>query len=119
MSDIKQKRFICNMCNYHTNNCNDYVTHTNTKKHQRNGKKTEHMCTVADCNYTTKSTWNLKMHYMTNHSSIEERKAHKYYCNACDKIYFSPLYLDNHLKSKIHSNYVKAQEDMKKNNDHV
>lgn len=36
--------------------------------------------------------WNLKMHKLTQHSTLEERTKSKYYCNICDLVFFSQLY---------------------------
>ena len=44
------------------------------------------------------------------HSTKEERSKSKYYCEDCDKAYFSPLYYQSHLKGMKHLNQVKINE---------
>jgi hypothetical protein len=54
------------------------------------------------------SHWNLKYHNLTNHSTIEERKLQKYYCNDCDQVFFCSLYMQKHMNGKIHKNLILA-----------
>jgi hypothetical protein len=36
------------------------------------------------CDYTTRRTTNMKLHYLNNHANKERKKEFKYYCEACD-----------------------------------
>ena len=47
------------------------------------------------------------------HATKEERSKHKYYCNICDYIFFSKLYLDKHTNGIVHKNLAKALDSIK------
>ena len=49
-----------------------------TEKHKRNGNKKEILCNK--CDYSGLTHWNLKLHKLSQHSTIEDRKNSKYYC---------------------------------------
>ena len=57
-----------------------------TQKHLRNEKPKSSKCSM--CNYEISSHWNLKLHILSQHSTIEERMTHKYYCKTCDFVFF-------------------------------
>ena len=44
------------------------------------------------CFYTSTSHWNIKIHNLYIHSTIEERKATKYYCETCDNVFLCSVY---------------------------
>ena len=94
--------FYCNLCEYKTSNCTFWLKHLNTQKHLRNGKPKTSKCNI--CDYETSSHWNLKLHTLSQHSSIEQRKNHKYYCETCDLIFFCSTYMNKHINGKIHKN---------------
>jgi hypothetical protein len=101
-----ENSFHCETCNYKCKYNSEYLKHLNSQKHARQGKKKIYKC--SNCDYETKtSNWNLKMHTLTKHSSKEERTKYKYYCNLCDSIFFSPLYLESHMKGSVHTNNLK------------
>ncbi len=54
------------------------------------------------CNYKAMTNWNIKLHYLTNHSTIEERKTYKYYCEICDVVLLCEKYYVSHRESKKH-----------------
>ena len=102
MDDSKPKYF-CEICNYGCNHNNVYMKHIKSEKHLRHGVKKVFNCT--QCDYKTETShWNLKMHIMSKHSTIEEKLKEKYYCAICDSIFFSPLFYKNHIKSILHIN---------------
>ena len=61
-----------------------------------------------NCNYTAKTNWNVKLHYLTNHSTIEERKTYKYYCEICDVVLLCEKYYVAHCESKKHKQLLEA-----------
>ena len=71
-------KYNCIECNYHTNVKVNWNIHLMTDKHNRNGKKKSISCNK--CNYTGSNHWNLKLHLLSQHSTIEERKNSKFYC---------------------------------------
>ena len=54
------------------------------------------------CNYKANTKWNIKLHYLTNHSTIDERKTYKYYCATCDVVLLCDKYYNIHLESSKH-----------------
>ena len=42
------------------------------------------------------------------HGSIEERKKQKYYCEICDVVFISKLFMDKHNSGKKHNNMLKS-----------
>lgn len=100
--------FICQLCNYKTTNNTNWFRHIETNKHKRNGNLLPKDCSL--CDYKAKNHWNLKMHYASVHSSIEERKKYKYYCNMCDLVFFCKVYYDKHNNGIKHKNIQKAKE---------
>lgn len=108
----KIKEFHCECCNFTTKKPSDWNRHTNSDKHARNGQKKIHKCT--DCEHTTHSAWNMKMHKLSKHSTKQEREKQKYYCSICDVVFMSPLFLKSHLGGIHHKNYAKAIESLNK-----
>ena len=78
--------------------------HIKCKKHQRNGEKLPINC--DKCNYTGITPWNLRMHYLSIHSTKDERAKCDYYCTSCDKVYFCSSYFNSHNYSTKHKNMV-------------
>ena len=109
-NDIKhnKKRFnlLCEKCNFTATRPAEWLRHVESKKHLRNGKKLDKICTI--CNKTIQNHFALKIHMLSVHATPEERSNHKYYCKYCDVIFLSKLYMDNHLKGKLHINKAKA-----------
>ena len=100
-------KFNCNCCDFKCNFNSAWLTHLSSDKHLRLGQKKIHNCNSPNCYYTTTIYWNMRMHYITMHSSIEERKKSKYYCHICDKVFFAPLYLNKHNNGIKHKNQLK------------
>jgi hypothetical protein len=42
------------------------------------------------------------------HASLEEKLKQRYYCEICDVVYISKLYMDNHLIGIRHNNMLKS-----------
>lgn len=109
---LNTKPFNCINCDYHTTKPSDWLKHVNSKKHERFGKKKENKCN--ECDYEAFNHWNLKLHILTQHSTLEERSKSKYYCDSCDIVFFSLLYKNKHINGKRHTLYIKALELQKK-----
>lgn len=103
-----KKKYYCKFCNYSTDHACDWIKHSETDKHQRNGKKKIHKCN--ECEYESNSKWNMNIHLLSSHSTQEERKKSKFYCKDCDQVFFCKLYLDKHNSGKKHKNVIKANE---------
>lgn len=101
-----KKTFNCELCKYNTIKPSDWIKHIESKKHQRNGNKKPRICDI--CHMEFFSHWNLKYHNLSHHSTIEERRQQKYYCNDCDQVFFCSLYMDKHMEGKRHKNYSLA-----------
>ena len=112
MDNTKLKRFkhTCEPCNFTATRPCEWLLHIKSEKHLRNGKPKTHKCTFHGCDHKTTIHWNMKMHIMTMHSTIEERIKMKYYCKICDTVFFSPLYLDKHNMGIKHKNMIKINE---------
>ena len=104
MNEIK-KEFNCIECIYNTDKNSDWIKHLKTQKHLRNGAKKITKC--EQCEYESHSHWNVKLHIMSQHSTLEERKVSKYYCNTCDLIFFCSTYMEKHMNGKHHMNKIK------------
>ena len=42
------------------------------------------------------------------HGSIEDKKNYNYYCDICDVILISKLYMEKHKEGKKHNNIIKS-----------
>jgi hypothetical protein len=56
----------------------------------------------------------MKLHFLSNHSTKEERSKEKYYCSDCDMVFFSPSYMNAHMEGIKHKNYVEAINELNK-----
>ncbi len=104
----KQYKYFCECCILKTDAPSLWLKHLSSQKHLRNGKPKTHKC--DECDYECKSLWNLKIHKLSQHLSKEERSKSKYYCDICDKVFFSPLYQEKHMKGIRHKNLVLLTE---------
>ncbi len=105
----KQYKYFCKCCVLYTDAPSIWLKHLSSQKHLRNGQPKIHKCDV--CDYECKELWNFKMHKLTQHSSKEERSKNKYYCDICDKVFFShTLFKEKHLNSIKHKNLFLINE---------
>lgn len=95
---------FCSCCNYKANFQSEFNKHLKSQKHARKGKPKEINCDV--CDYTATTNWNLKIHKVIKHYTLEQKKELKYYCHLCDSVVFSKLYYDNHINSTFHKNNI-------------
>jgi hypothetical protein len=108
MENNEIKKYNCKFCNYTTKYPCEWIKHTETDKHQRQGKKKIHKCEA--CDYETFSKWNMDIHHLSSHATKEEREKQKYYCKDCDQVFFCKLYKESHMNGKKHKNVVKANK---------
>jgi hypothetical protein len=113
----KIKRYNCPLCKYTTDKPSDWIKHTNSKKHERNGKRKSIHCDI--CNHESLTHWNNKMHMITNHSTKEERIKQKYYCFDCDQVFFCSQYKNTHDNSIKHKNIIMANKLQKELDDKI
>ena len=107
MTEEIKDEFYCYLCEYKTKKCSDWLKHQKTQKHLRNGKPKTTICSV--CEFSTSTHWNLKLHVLSHHSTIEERRKYKHYCSVCDLVFFCSTYMNKHLNGKIHKNRELSQ----------
>ena len=98
----QDNKLYCNCCNYQARFLSEFNKHLKSQKHARKGIKKDYKC--ESCEYYATTHWNLKMHCVIKHYTIEQKKELKYYCSLCDNVNFSNLYYINHLKSTLHKN---------------
>jgi len=113
MSNIQTKNKFtnyCEKCRFNATRPSEWLIHIETSKHKRNGQAKNKICNICNIEFTTH--WICKMHILKIHESKEERSKCKYYCNTCDYVFFSKLYLDKHINGKIHQNLFKALNSM-------
>ena len=96
------KEYFCYLCNYKTIRCSDWCKHINSQKHKRGGEKKTTKCDL--CDYESSSHWNINNHKLSCHSTLEERKLQKYYCDICDVVFFCNAYMKKHFEGKYHKN---------------
>ena len=106
--DNKLYKYNCECCKLYTSSTSIWLKHLGSAKHKRNGQPAFHKCVL--CDFETKTAWNFKLHNLSQHSTKEERRKSKYYCDICDKVFFSPLYHDSHMKGIKHKNLVLLNE---------
>jgi hypothetical protein len=108
--DKEKDKLYCSFCNYTAKNNTNWFKHIETAKHHRMGQKKETSC--KKCLYTSTSHWNIKIHNLYIHSTIEERKATKYYCETCDNVFLCSAYYNKHMQGKLHMNKIKVKESL-------
>ena len=104
----KLYKYNCEYCNLNTDSASIWLKHLVSAKHKRKGQPKTHKCEL--CEFETKTSWNYKLHYISQHSTKEERSKSKYYCDICDQVFFSPLYKNSHMNGIKHMNQVKIYE---------
>lgn len=113
-------KYICNNCNYLTNNRTNFIKHCNTKKHMIKNKHILYnnssfiYLECKGCNYITCSIVDMEKHSkmeghvckMINYNNKNNKSNKVYKCNNCNKIY------------KYHSGYYRHKQlcNMSNNN---
>ena len=65
---MENKKYHCEYCNYYSNFNSEWLKHLQSQKHQRYGEKKSKKCNV--CDYEASSHWNIKIHVLSQHSTI-------------------------------------------------
>ena len=110
----------CKMCEFQATRPAEFVRHIGSIKHQRDGlklKDCDNKCEI--CEKIFSNHFALKIHKLQIHGTIEEKRQHKYYCETCDVIFLSQLFMDKHLAGKKHKNMLVCCEYQKKYNENI
>jgi len=100
-------KYSCESCNFKTNAKLSFQSHLLSEKHKRNGQNRK----CEYCYYESTSPWNLKIHIILKHLSIDEKRKQKYYCDICDNMFLCSLYYEKHIDGKKHKNNVKLAKE--------
>jgi ribosomal protein L37AE/L43A len=101
----------CEICDFQAIRPIEFIRHVETKKHQRNGIKIKDSVFKCDeCDKILANHFSYKIHMMQQHATIEEKMNQKYYCEICDTVFISKLYMDKHIAGKKHNNIIKSIE---------
>ncbi len=113
----KNPKFHCIQCGYYTDHFSCITKHNNSARHLRGGSKKVFQC--DKCEYKTDTShWNLKMHIMSKHATVEEKSKHKYYCALCDAVFFAKKFIMQHNQTLAHkqrciiNNYDKSNDNL-------
>lgn len=101
-------KYHCDTCNFNTNFSKIYITHLNTSKHKRCGNVKTHLCAI--CLHIFNSVWNYKIHYLTKHTTDEEKENVKYNCKECKKVFFCEKTYLVHINGQKHKYTYEAQK---------
>jgi hypothetical protein len=100
-------RYSCEKCAFFSNAKSTYEIHLSTGKHKRGhntvrcDKKYPEKCPL--CNYEPKSNVNYMQHYLTFHSTKDDRKEKfAYFCEKCDFGSFSKKTFSVHENTMRH-----------------
>jgi hypothetical protein len=112
MSDAdKIKEYRCECCNLTFKYIQHWNKHVSSEKHKRQGKPKSISCVECDRTFINHIT--RRHHMLSVHSTKEERAKEKYYCDICDYVFISKLYMDKHIQGKFHNSKIKALESYK------
>ena len=104
----KPVEYYCECCDVKVNHMNNWVKHINSSKHLRLGQPKRIECTICERKFINHIT--QKHHMLSTHSTKEERSKEKYYCESCDYVFISKLYMDKHIEGKLHKFKFKSLE---------
>ena len=114
---IKESKNIMSVKQYKCEDCDkNYQFSHQLKKHNKSVKHIAMLDGSAfkcknydkECDYETNTKFNLTMHILNNHSTVEERKkGFPFYCEPCDVGRGSEKELETHLKTKKHEKQIK------------
>ena len=121
-----QFKYICNLCNYNSNNINNYQKHLNTNKHNINEKNNK-FCFECNKSFSTRQKYTRHMYHHINYVVKKNNNNNKHimHDNVEDKINNTNKYISNkidHLtktneeSNKIISNKI---DDLNKSNQEV
>jgi hypothetical protein len=104
---MENYKYVCEKCDFKTNNKIMYKTHTETELHKTGKRKlrSDHkeMLKCDKCDYETKQRGSMLLHELNTHADLETRKTKfKYYCEVCDFGTFSKGIMETHDKTTKH-----------------
>ena len=106
---------ICECCNFKALSKTKWEIHLKSQKHLRNGKSKIENYVCKICNYWCIHVFNLNAHKIVRHGTIEQKKTSPFYCEYCNKAFFSPLFYNTHINSKNHKRSIQREELIKNN----
>ncbi len=109
MEPKKKLNLFCQICNFQANRPAEFIRHVDSNKHKRNGvkiKDTTFKC--SECDKILVNHFSYKIHKIQMHGTIEEKRKQRYYCEQCDIVFISKLYMESHLAGKKHNNILKS-----------
>ena len=100
-------KYVCDNCKYDTNNKLCWQAHLKTVLHKTGHRKKrsdfKQPSKCEKCDYTTKSSINLKKHFLNNHCEKEQReKEYTFYCRECDFGVFYENFMNDHKNTVKH-----------------
>lgn len=105
---------FCEICNFQAVRPAEFIKHVATNKHQRNGEKLkEKIFRCDDCDKVLVNNFTYKIHMIQIHGTLEAKLKQKYYCQSCDTVFISKLYMDKHNSGKKHNNILRSIELLK------
>ena len=105
------KEYHCECCNITFSQIHNWNKHLTSEKHKRQGKPKSVECVKCEHKFINHIT--QRHHMLSVHSTKEERAKEKYYCDICDYVFISKLYMDKHIQGKFHNSKIKALESYK------
>ena len=100
MCNNEVKKYICEVCEYETENKYSFNRHNKSKLHEKRMNKgtKENIYACSECNYKSNNKSNYNRH-LKAHSGV---MVHKYYCNLCESSFRCKYNLKKHIQSKTH-----------------
>jgi len=100
-------KFDCNKCDFrckYVSQWNEHIAskkHTGEKRKLRCDKNLQEICDL--CDYKPSKIINMKLHYLNNHATLDERKSgFSFYCEKCNFGCFVEVLFNRHLETKKH-----------------
>jgi hypothetical protein len=116
-NNTKKPNLFCEICKFQAVRPAEFIRHVESNKHKRNGLKIKD--TVFKCELCDKiliNHFSYKIHKIQMHATLEEKRKQRYYCEICDVVFLSKLYMDKHNIGIRHNNIsksIKLLEDIK------
>ena len=108
-SNTKKPNLYCEICQFQAIRPAEFIRHVNSNKHKRNGVKIKDTIYRCDkCDKILANHFSYKIHQIQIHGTLEEKLKQRYYCEICDKVFISKLYMDNHINGIRHANVLKS-----------
>ncbi len=110
-NNLDKYKYICEKCDYKCKFDCEWKKHCETTLHLTGKRKKKDNYKQAEkckhCEYSTKNTFLLKKHTLTEHANKKEKKiGFKFYCETCDFGTFAQDTMDIHNNTNKHKRYV-------------